>query len=132
SSGCHPFTTSLTNQSVGAQSIHWSYGDGQTSDTTAAVHAHAWHNYAGPGAHTFPLSLTVTSGHGCTNTATSSVQVYPQVVAAFVADSAGCSPMNPHFVNLSTGASSYLWTFGDGGGSVAIGPAHVYNHQGLA
>src|SRR5690606_18195252 len=54
------------------------------------------------------------------------------VVAAFVADSAGCSPMNPHFVNLSTGASSYLWTFGNGGGSVSTNPAHSYTHSGLS
>ena len=132
STGCHPLVTTLTNASQGASSYHWSYGDGQSSDTLALVHGHGWYNYSGPGASSYPVSLTATSDHGCTNTATSTVQVYPQVNAVFVADSAGCSPMNPHFVNLSTGASSYLWTFGDGGGSVSTNPSHSYNHNGLA
>lgn len=132
STGCHPLTTTLTDLSSGASSAHWSYGDGQTSDTLVGVHTYSWSNYSGPGARTYPVSLTVVSDHGCTSTTTSTVQVFPQVVAAFVADSAGCSPMNPHFVNLSTGASSYLWTFGDGGGSVSANPPHSYQQSGLS
>lgn len=131
-SGCHPLVATLTNQSQGASTYHWSYGDGQTSDTLAATHGHNWYNFSGPGANSYPLSLSATSDHGCTNTATSTLQVFPQVNAAFVADSSGCSPMNPHFVNLSTGANNYLWTFGDGGGSASTNPTHIYNHNGLA
>ncbi|MBK9058798.1 MAG: PKD domain-containing protein [Flavobacteriales bacterium] len=131
-SGCHPLTTTLTNTSQGASAYHWSYGDGQTSDTLASVHGHSWYNYQGPGASSNPVSLTAISDEGCTNTATATVQVFPQVHAAFVADSAGCSPLNPHFVNLSTGAGSYLWTFGDGGGSASTNPAHLYSQSGLA
>lgn len=40
--------------------------------------------------------------------------------------------MNPHFVNLSTGATNYLWMFGDGAGSTSTTPTHLYALSGLA
>jgi gliding motility-associated-like protein len=131
-SGCHPVTTTLNNSSQGATSFLWSYGDGQTSDTTAAVHSHTWTNFLGPGASSYPVSLIATSDAGCTSTATATVEVYPQVVAAFVADTVGCSPHDAAFMNLSTGGGSYFWTFGDGAGSVSATPSHIYLHDGLA
>lgn len=131
-SGCHPLSTTLQNQSQGASSFQWSYGDGQTSDTMALVHAHTWYNFMGPGAASYPVTLTATSAEGCSHTASATVEVFPQVQAAFVVDSAGCAPLAAHFVNLSTGATSYAWAFGDGGGSVATTPAHTYLHNGLA
>jgi PKD repeat protein len=131
-SGCHPVTTTLNNSSQGATSFLWSYGDGQTSDTAAAVHSHTWTNFLGPGASSYPVSLIATSDAGCTSTATATVEVYPQVVAAFVADTVGCSPHDAAFMNLSTGGGSYFWTFGDGAGSVSATPSHIYLHDGLA
>lgn len=130
--GCHPLTAQLNNTSQGATSYQWSYGDGQTSDTAAVAHQHTWNNFQGPGPGTFSVSLTATSAQGCTSTTATAVEVYPQVNAAFVADSVGCSPMDPHFMNLSTGANSYFWAFGDGGGSTATSPAHQYVQNGLA
>ena len=129
--GCHPLEAELTNTSTGASQNVWNYGDGQSADTNAVVHAHTWFNFQGPGAITYPITLTVTSPDGCTSTASAQVEVFPQVVAAFVADSAGCSPLDPGFVNVSTGASQYLWTFGDGGGSIQASPAHTYSNEGL-
>jgi hypothetical protein len=34
------------------------------------------------------------------------------------------------FTNLSTDASDYLWTFGDGGQSTAVNPTHIYEFGG--
>lgn len=130
-SGCHPITADLTNLSTGADTFLWSYGDGQTSDTALAVHAHTWYNFTGPGAVNFPITLTVETDHGCTNTATAQVQVYPAVVAGFVADSAGCAPLDVDFANVSTGASSYQWFFDDGQFSGVAAPSHAYFNQGL-
>lgn len=130
--GCHPLTADLVNTSQGATTYHWAYGDGQTSDVAAPTHAHTWYNFLGPGPSTYPITLTAVSAHGCTSTATAQVEVFPQVVAAFAADSVGCSPFDPHFVNVSSGATSFLWTFGDGGGSVLQHAAHTYLNEGLA
>ncbi|MFN3875459.1 MAG: PKD domain-containing protein, partial [Flavobacteriales bacterium] len=107
-SGCHPFTAALTNLSTGAASYAWTYGDGQQSDTAAAVHDHAWFNFQGPGAATYPITLTAISDRGCTSTATAQVEVFPQVAAAFVPPNDGCSPLGGSVINTSTGASGYL------------------------
>lgn len=130
--GCHPLTADLVNTSQGASTYHWNYGDGQASDTLLATHAHTWHNFLGPGPVTYPITLQAISDHGCVSTASSQVQVFPQVTAAFAAETMGCSPFDPHFANMSTGATDYLWTFGDGGGSVLANASHIYANQGLA
>lgn len=131
SSGCHPFTTPMTNLSTGATSYQWTYGDGTGSDTTLAVHEHTWYNHTGPGAVNFPITLLVGTDHGCTATATAQVQVFPAVHAAFITDSIGCAPLASTFNNISTGASTFLWTFGDGHFSNATSPTHTYVNQGL-
>lgn len=129
--GCHPLANALTNTSSGATSFHWNYGDGTQSDTAAALHGHTWNNFQGPGTASFPITLTAMSDLGCSNSAAATVQVFPQVTAAFIADSAGCAPMDPGFINLSTGANSFQWTFGDGSGSLQQDPLHAYANQGL-
>lgn len=129
--GCHPLTATLTSTSTGGSNVTWTYGDGATSDTTAAMHTHTWFNYAGPGATTYPIGLTVATDHGCTNTATAHVQVFPAVLAGFVADTIGCAPLPVQFSNVSTGAATYTWNFGDATNSTASAPTHTYLNQGL-
>jgi len=129
--GCHPLTAQLTNLSTGASSFVWNYGDGQQSDTTASVHGHTWFNFPGPGTVSYPVSLTAITDHGCTSTVTTQVQVHPEVVAGFVPPAEGCAPHAVTFINTSTGASTYLWNFGDQQGSSASSPQHTYFNQGL-
>lgn len=129
--GCHPLTAQLTNTSQGAVAFNWSYGDGGTSDTSAAVHGHTWSNFL-TAPQTFTIGLTAANVHGCSATATGQVQVYPAVIAQFTADTVGCAPFDPDLANLSIGATSHFWTFGDGGASSQPSPAHTYLNQGLA
>jgi gliding motility-associated-like protein len=131
-SGCHPLTATMTNTSTGATQMSWTYGDGASSTTAVMSHAHTWFNYAGPGAVTYPITLTVSNDAGCTNSTSSQVQVFPQVVAAFVSDSVGCAPLAVGFANVSTGAATYAWSFGDGQPSTAASPSHTYANQGLS
>lgn len=130
-SGCHPFTTELLNTSVGASTYAWSYGDGQSSTTDAASHAHTWSNFAGPGPQSRIITLVATSANGCSSTTTDTVTVFPAVQAAFVAPDTGCAPLSVDFINTSSGASAYAWSFGDGAVSMATSPQHTYQHQGL-
>ena len=131
-SGCHPFTATLENQSTGATDFQWNYGDGQGSTTADATHTHVWNNFTGPGATTYGVVLTGTSVHGCTAAATAQVEVFPAVNAAFLAPEAGCAPLSAAFVNLSTGADTYLWDFGNGQASTEAAPGHTYQNQGLS
>ncbi|MCB0795578.1 MAG: PKD domain-containing protein [Flavobacteriales bacterium] len=130
--GCHPLSGQLTNLSIGATDYLWDYGDGASSTTGSTIHAHTWTNFQGPGPISYPVTLTATNIHGCAQVATASVEVYPEVQAAFTLDSSGCSPFDPDLANASTGASSYFWDLGDGSGSTLSAPSHNYVLQGVA
>jgi PKD repeat protein len=44
---------------------------------------------------------------------------------------ASCAPTVVNFNDLSSGADSWLWDFGDGGTSVLQDPVHIYNQPGI-
>jgi bacillolysin len=54
------------------------------------------------------------------------------VASAFSASSlTACSlPDSVHFINSTSNGSSYKWTFGDGGTSIATNPVHAYTQAG--
>lgn len=82
-----------------------------------------------PGTH----SVTVTVDQfGCSDSHTDTVTIHPNPVAIFDGDTAGCTPLPAHFVDLSTAWTplSWKWDFGDGGGSSAQHPAHTYGAAG--
>ncbi len=129
--GCHPLAAELTNLSIGADGYSWTYGDGQSSDADAVVHNHSWSNDAGPGEHGFTVMLTASNDYGCSSTTTRDVAVYPAVMAAFTADTMGCSPLPVQFTNNTVGAQDHVWHFGDGTSSTLASPGHVYLNQGV-
>lgn len=57
-----------------------------------------------------------------------------QVDAGFalknLADTAGCAPHEVYFTNTSTGATSYLWDFGDKASSTDPDPVHTFSTPG--
>lgn len=55
------------------------------------------------------------------------------IVAAadLVLDTFGCAPYNAEFINLSRGADSYYWIFGDGDTSTLYSPSHQYDSIGI-
>jgi gliding motility-associated-like protein len=72
-------------------------------------------------------TLVVTDpANGCSDSAT--VDIVPMVVVAnFTATPvSGFAPLNVSFTNQSTGASSYLWSFGDGTTSTATDPTNTF------
>lgn len=57
--------------------------------------------------------------------------VLPPLVANFTAaPTNGTSPLTVSFANLSTGATSYLWNFGDGKTSTSTNPVNTYSNAG--
>lgn len=67
---------------------------------------------------TYNVSLTVESLDGCTNTYTTPITVFPRIKAGFRMppdDSIGCSyPHTVSPINTSTGASQFIWRWGNG------------------
>ncbi len=101
----------------------WTFGDGAGSSARNPAHV-----YAQPGV--YSVALTVT-GPGGSDTRVQSdlIRVQsPPVVAEFSATpSDGLAPLAVQFTNLSAGlATSFVWSFGDGGSSSATDPAHLY------
>jgi len=125
--GCDPATFTLTNNSTGLlnPSYTWTSGNGNTLNTQQASFS-----YGTPG--NYDISLVVTNSNGCTDSTAQQVTVYTSPVAnATTTDLSGCNPYTSSMTNLSTGAVSYQWDFGDGNTDTATSPVHTYLQSGV-
>lgn len=132
---CPPFgkqfsadTAVLANAGIHAISIHWDFGDGDTSNIEDP-----FHTYDTTG--TYNAALTVQFSNGCdyTYTSDSAITVHPVPVANFtnspVFEETDITSVN--FENTSTGDTTWLWTFGDmSASSVLENPVHAYGASG--
>ncbi|HXC03626.1 MAG TPA: PKD domain-containing protein [Bacteroidia bacterium] len=111
----------------GSLSRTWNFGDGTNSTLLNPSHT-----YGTAGTYTVTLQSTDTSGCTGTKVRNNYIKVNANPVAAFTNSAAtGCAiPFSVTFTNASTGGTSYSWSFGDGGSSVAQNPVHIYNSAG--
>lgn len=127
--GCSPLMVDMLNTSTGAVNHSWTFGDGASSNAFAPTHTYL---NTGAADTTFTMTQVVSTAFGCSDTATALITVAPAVVAAFSHNGIpGCAPLAVTFTNLSSGAGSYAWSFGDGGTSTVVSPAHTYVNNGL-
>jgi len=101
----------------------WDFGDGNGSTQQSPSHL-----YAAPS--TFNVQLIVENIFGCIDSVTNPVLIEPLPVAGFTAPAQGCVGEGIPFANTSTGATNYLWDFGDGNTSTATSPTHIYASPG--
>lgn len=125
--GCNPFPVTIQNISIGASNYYWDYGDGNTSTTGSGTHIHT---YLNPGSANvvYDLELIAETPQGCRDTVVNPVTVYPEVVASFNSDTAGCHPKIVCFMNTTVNADFYNWDFGDGIVDVVEHPCHTFNN----
>jgi PKD repeat protein len=128
--GVAPLTVVFTNLSTGATNYAWDFGDGNVSVATDPTNTYT-------NAGSFSVTLTAT-GPGGTNalTLTNYITVTnipaPPVIAAFTAGpTSGIAPLTVIFTNLSTGATNYVWDFGDGNVSIEQNPTNTFTNAGL-
>lgn len=116
-----PFTNTSTPVPV---SSFWRFGDGGTATAT-----HATHTYTAPGSYTAWLYNTYSS---CTDSVAQTITVNANPVADFTSpDTARCEPpLTVNFQDLTGGAISWEWDFGDGGTSTLQNPSHTYTAYG--
>lgn len=98
----------FTNNSSGANTSNWNFGDGNTSNQM-----HPTHTYSQDGVY----QVTLTSGNGCgTTSQTQTITIVTPPVAGFsAANTNGCAPFNVNFVNeSSSNTTTWQWTFEDG------------------
>ena len=126
-SSVNELTTTFTNQTMGATTFFWDFGDGESSIEENPIHL-----YDEPGNYTVILSATNACG---TTTLSQQVEVVgPQAVASFISsDMSGCLPFTVTYEDTSTGSpTAWNWSFPGGTPSTSIvqNPTVVYNSSG--
>ncbi len=122
--GVAPLTVAFTDESTGATSWAWDFGDGNTSADQNPVHTYET-------ADTYTVTLTVMNEAGSNSTTqtitVTEAPVTPAPVASFTTNvTEGVAPLTVAFTDESTGATSWAWDFGDGNTSTEQNPVHTY------
>lgn len=123
--GCAPFTVKFFNNSSGATSYVYDFGDGSKAGPTRTSPETITHTFTKGGVYV----VTLTASNGCSDTTTTeTITVYEQPMLQIAADQVqGCPGLNVKFKNESVGGISYVWDFGDGSPtSTEFAPSHVY------
>lgn len=125
-SGPAPLTVNFSNSSTGATNYNWNFGDG--SSNAVANPAHTYTN-----AGTYSVTLTAV-GAGGTNSLTRPNYIVvtnpPPSVDFVAAPTNGGAALTVYFTNLTSGATNYSWSFGDGQTNNSISPTNVYQSEG--
>jgi len=128
-SGTVPLAVQFTDQSTGAASWSWNFGDGATSTERNPAHT-----YGSGGSFTVTLTVSNSAGPNVkTRVGYITVAAPPLAPGAdFTANPlAGTAPLNVQFTDQSTGSpTAWTWSFGDGGTSSQRNPSHTYTAAG--
>lgn len=103
---------------VNADSLHWDYGDGNQANGPSPSHS-----YLNPGSYT--VTLIAMNNCGNSDTAILNIEVCDSLLADFT-----ITEINDtiHFdAGGSTGASQYIWDFGDSSGDTGVAVSHFYS-----
>ena len=116
--------TFQNNSSAAPVTSFWYFGDGTTSAQTNPIKT-----YLTPGTYNVKM---INFFDNCTDSVTKTIVVQNKPAVNFtVNDSSSCqAPFNTQFTDLTPGAVSWLWDFGDGTTSPLKNPAHLYADSG--
>ncbi|MFO0478238.1 MAG: PKD domain-containing protein [Bacteroidota bacterium] len=128
-SGCTALNVNFPNI-LGVKSYEWDFGNGSGSNSG---NANSIFYNTSPSTKTFTVKLIATNDYGCKDTATKIITVFAKPKALFQANpNTVFIPTNPiNCSNLSTGAISYDWDFGDLKKSTEVNPSHFYQSVGI-
>jgi gliding motility-associated-like protein len=108
--GCDPLVVNLTNDSQEQFSSNWTFGDG-----TDGIGNQIEHTFSGEGC--FDVNLQITDIDGCTNNVTYSdficVLETPDAEIGLSPNYVGIANPDVEITNLTSGADTYSWSFGD-------------------
>ncbi|MDB5247997.1 MAG: hypothetical protein JWQ40_2391 [Segetibacter sp.] len=124
--GCAPYTAVFKNLSAGGQQFGWNFGDGATSTTVSPTH-----EYTIPGNYVIKLKVIDSASCNIVDSTSFGITIKGKPVAAFTFAPNPPQENTPvNFFNSSTGATRFLWKFGDGDSLLTQSSAliqHVYN-----
>jgi len=137
--GCSPFHVVVTNTSLGGpNTYYWDFGNGH-KDTTFANGSFNYTYSIGNTVDTFPIRL-IAVNECFSDTQVIKVRVAPNIIRPQVTVSAselyGCTPHIVSFVNATTGATRFIWNYGDGSNNDTTNNAqtiiaHSFNTPGV-
>lgn len=127
--GCQPLTVTFKQESSDATNYTWDFGDGRQAVGTEVVNT-----YFSPGTYTVTLIADYEGQCQDTLSLPDLIEVFASPIANFSfkqLDAPNGQPSGTFaFTNLSNGASSYMWDFGDGATSTETNPTHTYGQNG--
>lgn len=128
SAGCHPFKVNFSDLTTGfVNGWIWNFGDGRSDVMQNPIHT--FRDTVG----NFDVQL-IASRFGCADTLKidSFIKVFPPRPKFSAMPRTGCNDsLNVIFTDLSIGAISWKWDFGDGTTSDFQNPAHLYQNAGF-
>ncbi len=126
--GCVSHTVNFSNNTTGATSFTWDFGDSSPLVTTSAFQFTVPHTYTTAGTFTVAIAMT----NGCSDTTVfKQVTVYPRPVAAFTTNQqVYCLGDTTRVTNTSQDATNYIWNWGSGPLTSGFQPNHIYTASG--
>jgi len=123
-SGCPPLTVSFVDQTLYADEYYWDFDDG-----TGSWEEDATHTFTASGTYHVELFASNVTG---TDSSERTITVFDTPVPMFEPGTTESSLRGEEieFDNLSTGATRFLWDFGDGSTSEEESPAHGFMETG--
>lgn len=120
-SGCGPLAVNFINNSIGAVSYTWDFGDGSPQETVRQP----VHTFQDPG--TYQVMLIATDPAACRglDTAFLTVTVYPRPVVDIGRDTTLC-PGQTVTLNAGNPGATYQWSNGATSQSITVGNSGVY------
>lgn len=122
--GCNPLDVKFINQSTGASSYRWDYGEPGKPNSDASFSLTGrespddfqFVNTSNSADRPVRVTLTALNSKGCSDESHLDMTVYPAVVASFSpANAKGCAPLDVYFRNLNhSDAYDYEWELGLG------------------
>ena len=123
--GCAPLSVTFTADDASNSTYSWS-----TSNALSASGSAPTIVFSNGG--TFDVSLAATTSFGCYDTHTESAYIYVEnlPVANFESPISVFTQEAQYvmFNNLSTGATNYVWDFGDGQSAYDFEPSHIFQN----
>lgn len=128
--GCAPLLVNFdASQSLFSDFYTWSFGDGGSGSGQSSSHT-----FYNPGAYT--VQMIARNAWGCRDTANANVDVFANPIADFalIFSGGGDEYQIPYdsllLSNLSSGALTWNWDFGDGSTDTLFQPTHSYTDPG--
>ena len=125
---CVPFTLQYTNKSSNVDVLIWNFGDGTTGSGNNPVKVYKDTGY---------FKITVIGIDTLCQTY-DTTELYLRLYNNFISSGFTILPYdtcaNPYTISISnntTGASNFIWEFGDGNTSTLTNPTHTYQTSGI-